>query len=323
MIGLFYGTRPEYIKLLPLLEALDDRGINYLLYQVTQHTDLIDNCAFDKTIKIGSMEGNRLNNIIMSIMPYRFENLDYVLVQGDTTTAAAVAISAFHQRIPVMHLEAGMRTYDKENPYPEEVNRRIISSIATIHYCPTVVEKAFLIREGFFRDDILVTGNTIIDNLRGMESFRTNKVLVTLHRRENHERMGDWFYAIESLAKENPEYKFIFPMHPNPKVQKYRNMLRAVQVCDPLVYDDMKEIIASCAAIITDSGGIQEEASYFKKPCFVCRLTTERPSQGSYLCSTPQKLRSTFSLDKVVRIETPFGDGNAGEKIAEDIYGRI
>jgi len=323
MIGLFYGTRPEYIKLLPVLCALDKREVDYQLYQVKQHTDLIDGCIFDVVIDIPSSEGNRLNSICKAVFSYSLESLDYVLVQGDTTTATAVAMSAFHQNIPVMHLEAGMRTYDKQNPYPEEVNRRIISSIASVHYCPTAREEYFLKKEGF-TDDILVTGNTVIDNLQGMEATDSNTVLVTLHRRENHERMGDWFDAIESLAKDNPEYEFLFPMHPNPNVQKHKGKLSKVKVIDPLLYYDMKERIASCAAIITDSGGIQEEASFFQKHCFVCRAKTERPCRGSYLCPTPEWLLHGFDLSKKVSDEeTPFGDGNAGERIAEDILERV
>lgn len=323
MIGLFYGTRPEYIKLQPLLTALDRKDVDYLLYQVAQHTDLIDGCVSDIVIDVTPSVGNRLNSIFTSVMSHNLESLDYALVQGDTTTATAVAMSAFHQNIPVMHLEAGMRTYDKKNPFPEEVNRRIISSLASIHYCPTESERDYLVTEGYSKDSILVTGNTAIDNLQGLESSESNRVLITLHRRENHASMGKWFETIDQIAKNNPDYEFVFPMHPNPNVQAHKAKLKSVKVLEPLLYFDMREQIASCAAIITDSGGIQEEASFFRKPCFVCRTTTERPCEGSVLCEAPEDLLQSFDVNKEVTVPTRFGDGRTGERVAEDISSRM
>ena len=325
MIGLFYGTRPEFIKLLPLIDELEARKVKFALIQVSQHTDLIRDCFGDQAIKIKSHGLNRLNDIYQSIMDHDLSYLKYALVQGDTATAAAVALSAFHQQVPVMHLEAGMRTYNKQHPYPEEVNRRIISALASVHYCATQREKQFLIDEGFVHDDILVTGNTVIDNLVGMQPRDGNKVIVTLHRRENLPMMNWWFNALEDLAREYPQYEFVFPMHPNPEVQKHKHLLKTVKVCDPVSHDEMADMIASCHCIITDSGGIQEEASFFKKPCFVCRKGTERPCEGSVLVDRPDDLHHMFTHlhDRQITHSTPFGDGNAGVKIAEDIQKRV
>jgi len=195
MIALFYGTRPEYIKLKPIMESLDKRLIKYKVVQVCQHTDLIKDCKYDEEIKIYNLISNRLNDIICSILSHSevFLGCKYVLVQGDTTTALAVALSAFNNKVPVIHVEAGMRTYDKNNPYPEEVNRRIISSMASIHYCATSNEKQYLINEGFDEDSIKVTGNTVIDNLKNIKIKKTNKIILTLHRRENHDKIKECF----------------------------------------------------------------------------------------------------------------------------------
>ena len=321
MIGLFYGTRPEYIKLLPLVEEFKKSSVEFVLYQVKQHTDLIDGCDFDIVIDISQKTENRLNSIFISILQYSFESLDYVLVQGDTSTAAAVAMNAFHQQIPVMHLEAGLRTFDKQNPYPEEVNRRIISSLASIHYCPTGRDAEHLATEGFGSDQIFITGNTVLDSLRDIEPTRGNEVLITLHRRENHDKLEEWFAAIEKLAEKYPQYSFTFPMHPSPAVQKHKDIFSKVDVCDPIPFDDMKRRLASCALVITDSGGIQEECSFFKKVCLVCRKTTERPSDFGLLCLDPEALSLNFDMyhGHEVTSKCPYGDGYAARKITKSI----
>lgn len=333
MIGIFYGTRPEYIKLLPVASALKKRGIEFILFQVQQHTDLIEGCEWDRKIVVNSHSNNRLNDICISIMMDELKDITSVLVQGDTTTATAVALSAFNRRIPVRHVEAGLRTYDRDNPFPEEINRRIISSLATTHYCPTERDKQHLINEGFHSDDILVTGNTVIDNLLGRFPTKTNKILITMHRRENHANLHDWFREIENLAEKHRNYEFIFPMHPNPKVQQHRGIFKNVRVVDPVDYETMLELISSCHSIITDSGGIQEEAAFFGKPCFVCRKVTERPCDDQYLCVSPEKLRYFSNLiERGSMIYVPgrtnypalfYGDGTAGDQIAEDIHQRI
>jgi UDP-N-acetylglucosamine 2-epimerase (non-hydrolysing) len=200
------------------------------------------------------------------------------MVQGDTTTAMAVALSAFHHGIKVIHLEAGLRTYNKQNPYPEETNRRIISQIADIHLCPTNQALKNLTDE-MTVGDMYVVGNTVIDNLLQYKDKckYTNKILVTLHRRENHYLMKEWFIELEKLATMYPEYSFILPMHPNPSVQKWKYLLNNVVVIDPLPYEQMLELLIQARLVITDSGGLQEEACFFNKKCLTCRVVTERP----------------------------------------------
>ena len=175
MIGLFYGTRPEYIKIAPLVEQFKDKGVDYKLFQVQQHSSILEGCDYDFIIPVFT-SGNRLNSIITSVLNYNSlpPELQYVLVQGDTTTAMAVAMNAFNNQIPVIHLEAGLRTYDKHNPFPEEVNRRIISALATIHYCPTHFDGQHLINEGYHNDIVTVTGNTVLDSLRDIPVSKCN-----------------------------------------------------------------------------------------------------------------------------------------------------
>jgi UDP-N-acetylglucosamine 2-epimerase (non-hydrolysing) len=321
MIGLFYGTRPEYIKISPLVKEFKEKGVEHTLFQVQQHRTLLEGCDYDSIIPIFD-SGNRLNSITISILLYPLPtNLDRVLVQGDTTTAMAVALNAFNNQIPVIHLEAGLRTYDKENPYPEEVNRRIISSLASTHYCPTVMDANHLKIDGYGSDRVVVTGNTVLDTLRDITPSKGNEVLVTLPRRENQQDLASWFGAIESLAINFPEYSFVFPMHPSPTVQEHKNIFKSVTVCDPIPFDEMKERLAACALTITDSGGIQEECSFFKKVCFVCREVTERPSEGGIMCPTPEKLIEEFTENHKLEVtgDCPFGDGYAATKITEDI----
>ena len=325
MIGIFYGTRPEYIKVLPVVRALYDRDIDYELIQIRQHTDLIKDCEFDRTFRVYQGDVNRLNNIFHTALDMDLKRYKHVVVQGDTSTAAAVALSAFNQGVSVMHVEAGLRTYDKSNPYPEETNRRIISALASVHYCPTDFDEDNLLAEGFGDDDIVLTGNTVIDNLVGREATQSNTIVVTMHRRENQPHLREWFSQIEELACEHSDYEFVFPMHPSPEVQKHRDVFSKVRVIHPVDHETMLDMIASCHCVITDSGGIQEECSFFRKRCFVCRAVTERPCAGQALCKTPEILNKKFNSEFMVEFDrpTPFGDGHAGEKIAEDIQRRV
>lgn len=318
---LAYGTRPEFIKIKPIVDELKRRKIKYRLVQIGQHTTLLGE-EFQEKIEVFEEEGaNRLNCIVQSILDSFFitSDITHVLVQGDTTTALGVALAAFNKDVPVIHLEAGLRTYDKGAPYPEEVNRRMISAMSSVHLCPTVRDRQNLLREKFQDDEIFVTGNTVIDNLKGIKASKNKEVLVTMHRRENHPKMREWFEVIEKLAIKY-DYSFIFPMHPNPEVQKEKDVFKAVQVCEPFPYNKMKTKLAECELVISDSGGIQEECSYFGKTCFVCRNITERPCYGSIICPTPSDLENNFGMYRAVDVpqeECPFGDGNAAKQITD------
>ena len=212
MMLICFGTRPEYIKIKPLL-AVFDGHINYTLLFTGQHTDLLKNLP-QNTRRLKIIDGpNRLDSIVQSILNQEelFEDITSVLVQGDTTSVFSLALAAFHRQIRVVHLEAGLRTYDKWNPYPEEFNRQAVSRIADIHLCPTELAAENLQREGI-RDNVFVSGNTVLDNIRDVCTEYEDTVVVTMHRRENHHWIDQWFREINSLAIKNPSLEFILPI---------------------------------------------------------------------------------------------------------------
>jgi len=301
-ILLCYGTRPEYIKIAPLTEEFSLKGIKFKTLCLRQHTSLLDGLKeSDYTVSIPDAT-NRLDGILAAgkaIPEETFSDVSHVLVQGDTATAFTCAMAAFHRNIPVIHLEAGLRTYDRDNPYPEETYRQLISRIASIHLCPTEQNKQNLINEKVF-GEIYVVGNTVLDKLvdvRDNVSYGS-EVLVTLHRRENHGQMAEWFSAINEAAKLYPEYIFTLPIHPNPNVQKHRELLTHVNVINPLPYEQFIERLSKCLFAISDSGGIQEEASFLGKKVIVCRAITERPETlgiTSFLCTSPEDLHKLIT----------------------------
>lgn len=331
-----YGTRPEYIKIKPLIEVLKGK-ISFKTLFTGQHTDLIGEHKPDYIINIKDGD-NRLDSIVQSILncdstifndPNEFEPITHVLVQGDTTSALAMCLAAFHRRLQIIHLEAGLRTYNLDAPYPEEANRQLISRLSNINLCPTEHNKENLIRENC-KGDCYVVGNTGLDNLinyKNSISYK-NKILVTLHRRENHKVIEQYFNFIYNIATANPKYSFVIPIHPNPNVKVHKNILsgKNIKVCDPIPYNDMINILASCKFIISDSGGIQEEAAFLNKRVIICRESTEREegvSQGFHvMCKKPQFLPGMFAyISKNYKPNEksicPFGDGHASEKILE------
>jgi UDP-N-acetylglucosamine 2-epimerase (non-hydrolysing) len=326
MILICFGTRPEFLKVKPLFKEFDKQKIPYKTVFTGQHVDLIKETSVDYRLTIKDSK-NRLNSVFTSVMLelepiFQKENPKWVLVQGDTTSACAFALSSYHHRIKIIHLEAGLRTYDRENPFPEEANRQIISKIADLHLCPTE-SNAFNLKEEKTIGDIRVVGNTALDNLSKLKTEIGDTVLVTLHRRENHENIEHWFTEIEKLANENPILRFILPIHPNPNVQKWRHLLKTVEVISPLEHKELIDVMCTSALIITDSGGIQEEASFLKKKTIICRKTTERPEslgQSGILCGEPQDLENIFYScieDLEVKGECPYGDGKSSKKIAK------
>lgn len=322
MISVFYGTRPEYIKVKLLYDKMLSNGMKAELVRVNQHTSLIQDCFFDREVSLSSSYSNRLNSVVSSALSDELicSDCKLVVVQGDTATAFGVALNGFHRKIPVAHIEAGLRTYDTENPYPEESYRRCISSIANYHFCATDSNCINLIAEKV-NGEIYTVGNTSLDNLVGIQHSYGDEVLVTLHRRENKELMSDWFYSLESAAQQNPHLKFVFPIHPSPDVLKHRHILKTVRVVDPMSHSDVVALLARCKFVVTDSGGIQEEASFLKKKTIVCRSHTER-SEGigvfSFLCNDPKQLCElihTVSKNHTVNEPCPYGDGTASQKI--------
>jgi UDP-N-acetylglucosamine 2-epimerase len=327
MILLTYGTRPEYIKIKPLIDEMSKRNIPFKTLSTGQHKDIAPNDA-DFNLDFKDYGGNRLDSVMkncLSIPDEIFEGIDYILVQGDTTSVVGLAMAGLHRKIKVIHLEAGLRTFDTENPYPEENNRRIVSTIADIHLCPTLNNMYNLWDENISFNKTHLVGNTVLDNLLKYknECEYTNKVLVTMHRRENHDQLSEWFKTINELAKQYPDLKFIIPLHPNPNVQKHKKLLTHVNVIEPMNHEDLVKLLVKCRMVITDSGGIQEECSFFNKKCLVCRKVTERPESvglTSFMIDFPDKLTYTFNKhikDYKTNIKSPYGDGYASQKICD------
>lgn len=334
MILLTYGTRPEFIKIKPLINELVKQNIPFKTLFTGQHNDIVSKDS-DFILEMKELCSNRLDNIIqncMNIPEKYFEDIKYVLVQGDTTSVVGISLSALHRKIKVIHLEAGLRSYDYDNPYPEENNRKIVTTIADIHLCPTENNKNNLLKENICENRIFVVGNTSIDNLVGLKNKTTyrDKVLITLHRRENHKIMNEWFSEINKIAKNNKNIEFILPIHPNPNVSKFRNILSDVKIINPVSHDELLKILLECKLVITDSGGIQEECSYFHKKCLVCRKITERPESigiTTFMVDNPKNINKLFvkhyeeyfvSPDN----KCPYGNGYSSEiicKILKDL----
>jgi UDP-N-acetylglucosamine 2-epimerase (non-hydrolysing) len=326
MILIAFGTRPEWIKIKPVVNKLNGK-IPYKLLCTGQHGSLIDSSIKEYDVEYLSISDgeNRLDCIVRSILENAttiFDGISHIMVQGDTTSAFAVALAAFHRRIKVIHLEAGLRSLDKDNPYPEEFNRISIGALADIHLCPTRQAKENLRYIASSGSKLYIVGNTVLDNLINITPTIENLILITMHRRENIKIMDEWFMAINKLAIENPSIKFVFPMHPNPEIQKYKHLLSHINVIDPLSYEECINYIARCCLVITDSGGLQEESSFLKKKCIVCRSTTER-SEGeslfSWLCPYPAHLDYSFNsiTREMVDLPCPYGDGQSSDKIKD------
>lgn len=322
MILVCYGTRPEWIKIKPLLKAMDGK-IPYRVLYTGQHKH-IGNFYHDISISISEDVG-RLNSIVSSILTSSegaFRGIDYVLVQGDTASAYAMALAAFHNNKKIIHLEAGLRTYDNENPYPEEAYRQMISRVSNINLCATADNFKNLVQEKCSGKNFVV-GNTVLDNLKGLETEYGDTIIITLHRRENHAIIDKWFEQIDAIAKKNANLKFVLPIHPNPNILKHRNLLKHVSVVEPMSHKEIISRISKCRFLISDSGGLQEEASFLNKKIIVCRESTERSeSLGSHsvLCRRPLDLKNIFeNVNNSYYIDAPcpYGDGEASQKIVK------
>lgn len=316
-----FGTRPEYIKVLSLIKNLS----NIKTCFTGQHKDLLQNISVDYNLSDQFEEkitDNRLNDIFINIMKhtYIFNNVEYVLVQGDTTTACAIALSAFHNNKKIIHLESGLRSNDINDPFPEEMNRQVISRIANIHLCPTKFNEQNLCKENV-GGKIFVVGNTGLDNISKENCEYQNKILITLHRRDNHDIMDQWFREIEILANKYENYEFVIPLHPNPNVQKHKNIFKKVKIINPMNHDEMINYVKKCKFVISDSGGLQEECSYLNKKIIVCRKTTERPESvgiHSIMCYEPNMLSNIVKNvinNYEINADCPYGDGKSWEKI--------
>lgn len=310
-IAIAIGTRPEAIKLAPLyLELRKSEVLKPYIIATGQHNQMLLKTleAFDviPEVNLEVMVPGQTLSYLTAVIMQKSEELfhadlpDYVLVQGDTTTALTMALSSFYHKVPVGHVEAGLRTDTKYSPYPEELNRRLVSKIADHHFAPTTWSYNNLIKEGILKESILLSGNTVIDALSyTVKKVRAEKpflpqilkekiesknkiVLITGHRRENFGKgFEDLCQAIRMLASKNPNIEFVYPVHLNPNVQepvrRILSGLNNVLLTDPLEYVPFVYLMDKSYFIISDSGGIQEEAPHLGKPVLVMRESTERP----------------------------------------------
>lgn len=346
------GTRPEAIKLAPVVTALRRRrGFTTLICSTGQHRELLDEAlrpfglrsAHDlKTMRPGQTPDALAKRIFTALGPLlKRVKPDLLVVQGDTTTAAVAAVSARERGIPVAHVEAGLRSYDFADPFPEELNRVAVDLLASILFPPTPAARANLERERLSGRTLVTTGNTVVDALRrlgrGARSARgAREVLVTLHRREIH---GAPFRrvcaALLSLVEKHPDLTLVFPVHPNPAIARdARRLLRhpRVRLLEPLSYPAFIQALKRSLFVITDSGGVQEEAASLGKPVLIAREKTERPEvlacgAGRLVGRDPKRL--TLWANRLLtrpalrramsRARNPYGDGRAAERVAAGI----
>ncbi len=349
------GTRPEVIKLAPVIRAVEAHArLQSVVCATGQHREMLDLAldVFDiqPDFDLDLMQpGQQLSDLTARVVQSVTQTLrevrpDFLLVQGDTTTPMAAALASFYEEIPVGHVEAGLRTGDLRNPFPEEMNRRVIATLTTLHFAPTAGARAALLREGVPDSTIFVTGNTVIDALQQTVASEPDyvpnpgqRILVTAHRRES---FGPGFEALclglRLVALRNPDIELLYPVHLNPQVREPVSRLLGdlpnVRLVDPLDYRTFVRAMRDATLIITDSGGVQEEAPSLGKPILVMRETTERPegvdAGGAILVGTDPRrimvecerlLHDRAAYARMAPVDNPFGDGHAGARIASAV----
>lgn len=360
-----FGTRPEGIKMCPLVKALEnDERFDSIVCNTAQHREMLDEVLkifdikpkYDLNIMKHGQTLVDVSNKVLSGVTNVIDDCkpDIVLVHGDTSTTFNSGLASFYQKIPVGHVEAGLRTYDIYSPFPEEINRKLTGSIATLHFAPTETNMNNLLKEGINSECIFVTGNTVIDALLSViddnlifkqpmlnDINYKNKdvILLTTHRRENWgEPMENIFKAIVKLVKGNENIEVIFPMHKNPSIRvlahNYFNEFNGrVHLIEALEYVEFANLMSRVKLIMTDSGGIQEEAPTLGKPVMVLRTETERPEAvqagtiklvgidtDRIYNEAKQLLTDKVVYDKMAHATNPYGDGKACEKILNYIY---
>ncbi|MGX8177888.1 non-hydrolyzing UDP-N-acetylglucosamine 2-epimerase [Exiguobacterium artemiae] len=361
-VMLVFGTRPEAIKMAPVVKALEKReGVEPIVVVTAQHREMLDQVLelfqivpdHDLDLMRPRQTLEEMTARILNAMRrvLEKEQPDLVLVHGDTTTTFAASLAAFYQQIPVGHVEAGLRTYQKYAPFPEEMNRQLTGVLADYHFAPTD-QAAENLRLENKQTPIIVTGNTVIDALKTTVSkdythpVLTNLtangrklVLLTVHRRENHLQLSQIFDAVERLADSHPDIEIVYPVHPNPIVLEAAEQLKhhpRIRLIEPLDVFDFHNLAARSTLILTDSGGIQEEAPSLGVPVLVLRDTTERPegvAAGTLklVGTDPEHIYETGHLlltdqaayDAMAQAANPYGDGHAAERIVDAILSEV
>lgn len=359
-----FGTRPEVIKLAPVIGAIEARqnGLRTLNVASGQHADLlypfIEHFGIRVDYDLRVMEPDQTPSQVCSRVLEQLdpilvkESPDLILVQGDTTTAMAGALAGFHRRIPVGHVEAGLRSGNSLSPYPEEMNRRLISQLATHHFAATARNRDTLLSEGVRPDSVFVTGNPVVDSLTRMlegltpspvlaELLRSTaglkRIVLTTHRRESFgELMTENLKVIGRFVEDHSDVALFFPVHPNPAVSGAAHEIFSgharVHLLQPLSYQDFVFLLSNAWLIVSDSGGVQEEAPTLGKPLLILRENTERPEAieagvarlvgGSPLRLAEmleQALRDENWVNEIGKVANPFGRGDSGQRIARII----
>jgi len=373
-IAVFMGTRPEAIKLAPVVAALrHSEDFACRVVATGQHKEMFRQVTDQFGISVDADLDVMRQNQTLAYLTSRLiesidgwlgnESIDMALVQGDTTTVLAAALACFYRRIPIGHVEAGLRTGNIWSPFPEEVNRRLATPLVTLHFAPTDSARDALLAERVAPETIAVTGNTVIDALLiELETQRTDRVtretidrelgallgadwaagpfvLITGHRRENFGSGFDQICAaIATLAREFADYRFVYPVHLNPNVQTHVNRmlggLRNVQLIKPQGYRNFVALMSRCRLVLTDSGGVQEEAPTLGKPVLVMRDTTERPegvtagtalltgaNSCAIVCNTRRLLTDPQAYAAMANARNPYGDGQAAGRIIDRMRG--
>ena len=357
-----FGTRPEAIKMAPLaLELARRPEIDALCCVTAQHREMLDSVLnifqLHPDYDLNIMQPRQTLSTITSKCLLGMDDVleeakpDLVLVHGDTSTTFAGALAAFYHQVPVGHVEAGLRTYDKYSPFPEEMNRKMVGAIADLHFCPTTANRDNLARENITKG-VFLTGNTVIDALQTtvvkeftfaedvlnqLDYEKQKVILVTCHRRENYgQPMEDIMSALAHIARTHPEAALVYPVHLSPVVQEcaHRHLdgIENVHLIPPLNVEEMHNLMARCYMVMTDSGGLQEEAPALGKPVLVLRKETERPeavaagtvklagvAYDNIVALAEELLCDPAAYEKMAHAVNPYGDGQACRRIADAI----
>lgn len=362
-----FGTRPEAIKMAPLVKELEKwEGVQSICTVTAQHRQMLDQVLEMFEIKPDyDLNIMKDRQTLVSIVTNALEGLDeimkkekpdIVLVHGDTSTTFVGALAAFYNMIAVGHVEAGLRTYDKYSPFPEEMNRQLTGRMTDMHFSPTINNKNNLLKENINEEDIYITGNTVIDalkttvrddyvfedeTLRKLDFENRKVILVTAHRRENlGQPLKNICSALREIALEYKDADIVYPMHMNPAVREvakeYLSDLDNAYLIEPLAVQELHNLMNRCYMVMTDSGGLQEEAPALGKPVLVLRTETERPeavAAGTVKLVGVEKdvilkegkilLDDKAAYDKMAKAANPYGDGNASERIVKAILSRF